>query len=280
MPNGDPGLPNPHEVGDEPPPYIEAPTGGPAMPAGGGGGHWSKEGAADYQGEMQSLTAVTAIAGGLAVFGGGVFTLIGVALGVVALVAGLEVARMDDLVRDPPQPFDRIVNFQRRTSRPPGRNDPVARGLGLIVQYGVTTMVTARGLLDAVERGEGARQAGDADWAITHAGVERLAGAAMNVQFAYQAWAMAAASVSLRGTPHDVTLPAGDVAQLFKWLSDTAAMEQLRKAALESGLTLQEIDHGLAHLRKLEPLAQPALLSDALATHGRQLYAIALKSTR
>ena len=250
------------------------------MPAGGGGGQWSKEGAADYQGEMQTLTAVTAIAGSLVVFGGGVFTLIGLALGAIALVAGLEVDRMDDLIRDPPQPFDHIVNFQRRTSRPPGRNDPVARGLGLIVQYGVTTMVTARGLLDAVERGEGARLAGDADWAITHAGVERLAGAAMNTQFAYQAWAIAAASVSLRGTPHDVTLPAGDVARLLKWLSDAAAMEQLRKAALDSGLTPLEIDHGLARLRSLGPLAQPVLLSEALATHGRTLYAIAMKPRR
>ena len=115
------------------------------MPTGGGGGQWSKEGAADYQGEMQSLTAVTAIAGSLVVFGGGVFTLIGLALGAIALVAGLEVDRMDDLIRDPPQPFDRIVNFQRRASRPPGRNDPIARGLGLTVQSGVTTLVTARG---------------------------------------------------------------------------------------------------------------------------------------
>jgi hypothetical protein len=184
---------------------------------------------------------------------------------------------MDDLVRDPPQPFDRIVQFQRRTSKPPGRNDPVARGLGLIVQYGVTTMVTARGLLDAVERGEGARLAGDVDWAITHAGVERLAGAAMNTQFAYQAWAIAAASVALRGTPHDVMLPAGHVGRLPEWLGDTAAMDQLRKAALESGLTAQEIDQGLARLRRVEPLTQPVLLSDALATHGRRLYGIALK---
>lgn len=279
MPKGEPGLPNPHELGDDPPPYIEGPTGGPAMPTS-GGGQWSKEGAADYQREMQSLTAVTAIAGSLVVFGGGFFTLIGVALGVVALVAGLEVDRMDDLIRDPPQPFDRIVTFQRRTSRPPGRNDPVAYGLGLIVQYGVTTMVTARGLLDAVERGEGARLAGDVDWAITHAGVERLAGAAMNLQFAYQAWAMAAASVSLRGTPSDVVLPAGDDAPLQKWLSATAAMDRLRNAALDSGLTQQEIDQGLANLRNLEPLAKPVLLSDSLMTQGRKLYAIALQSQK
>lgn len=278
MPNGEAGLPGPHELGDEPPPYIEGPTGGPAMPT--GGGQWSKQGAADYQGEMQTLTAVTAIAGSLVVFGGGVFTLIGLALGAVALVAGLEVERMDDLVRDPPQPFERIVKFQRRTSTPPGRDNPVARGLGLIVQYGVTTMVTARGLLDAVERGEGARLAGDPDWAITHAGVERLAASAMNLQFAHQAWAMAAAAVALRGSPHDVTLPAGDVVPLVKWLSDTAAMDQLRKAAVDSGLTPQEVDRGLARLHGLKPLAQPVLLSDALATHGQKLYAMALKAQR
>ena len=38
-----------------------------------------------------------------------------------------------------------------------------------------------------------------------------------------------------------------------------------------------EIDQGLARLRSLEPLAQPVLLSEALETRGRQLYAIALK---
>jgi hypothetical protein len=276
MPNGEPGLPDPDRLGDDPPPYIEGPTGGPAMPTG-GGGQWSKQGAADYQAEMQTMTAVTAIAGSLLVFGGGVFTLIGLTFGVIAVVTGLEVERMNDLVRDPPQPFDRIVNFQRRVSRPPGKNDPIARGLGLIVQYGVTTMVTARGLLDAVERGEGARLAGDADWAITHAGVERLAAAAMHTQFAYQAWAIAAASASLRGTPQDIKLPAGDVARLREWLSDATAMEQLRRSALDSGLTPLEIDRGLARLHSLEPLAQSVLLSEALATHGQTLYAIALK---
>jgi hypothetical protein len=50
---------------------------------------------------------------------------LGLVLGAVALVAW-EVDRMDDLVRDPPQPCDRIVSFDRRTSRPPGGNDPVA----------------------------------------------------------------------------------------------------------------------------------------------------------
>jgi hypothetical protein len=82
---------------------------------------------------------------------------------------------------------------------------------------------------------------------------------------------------AFRGTAHDVMLPAGDVATLLKWLSDTAAMDQLRKAALDSGLTPQEIDQGLARLRALAPLAQPVLLSKALGTHGRKLYAIALK---
>lgn len=277
MPNGEPNLPNPDRLGDEPPPYIEGPTGGPAMPTG-GGGQWSKEGAAEYQAEMQSLTALTAIAGSLLVFGGGVFTLMGLVLGATALVAGLEVERMDDLVRDPPQPFDRIVTFHRRISTPPGKDDPIARGLGLIVQYGVSTMVTARGLLDAVERREGARLAGDADWAITHAGVERLAGAAMNRQFAYQAWAIVAAAVPLRGTASDVRLPAGDIAPLRKWLSDTAAMDRLRQAALDSGLTAGEIERGLARLCRLEPLARPVLLSEALTRHGRTLYAMALKA--
>jgi hypothetical protein len=229
---------------------------------------------------MQTMTAVTAIAGSLLLFGGGVFTLMGLALGACALVCGLEVERMDDLDIDPPQPFDRIVTFQRRTSRPPGRNDPLASALGLIVQYGVTTMVTARGLLDAVERGEGARLAGDIDWAITHAGVERIAGAAMNMQFAYQGWAIAAAAGRLRGGPQDVMLPAGDIAALRGWLSDAAAMEQLRKAALECGLTGEEIDRGLVRLRNLKPLARGVRLSDALATHGGNVYAIALTASK
>jgi hypothetical protein len=277
---GEPGLPNPNDFpGDEPPPYIEGPTGGPAMPTGGGGA-WSKEGAEEYQNEMQTMTAVTAIAGGLLLFGGGVFTLMGIALGACALACGLEFERMDDLTRDPPQPFDGIVTFQRRTSRPPGRNDPVASRLGLIVQYGVTTMVTARGLLDAVERGEGARLAGNLDWAITHAGVARLAAAAMNLQFAYQGWAIASAAAPLRGGPSDPMLPAGDIAPLRKWLSDAAAMEQLRKAALDSGLTADEVDRGLVQLKSVKPLAQPVRLSDSLAAHGQRLYTIALKAQR
>jgi hypothetical protein len=229
---------------------------------------------------MQSMTAVTAIAGSLLLFGGGVFTIMGIVLGACALVCGLEVERMNDLVRDPPQPFDRIVTFQRRTSKPPGRNDPVASAVGLVMQYGVTTMVTARGLLDAVERGEGARLADDIDWAITHAGVARLAAGAMNMQFAYQGWAIAAAAAPLRGSPHDVTLPAGDIAPLRAWLNDAAAMGQLRKAALESGLTAEEIEQSLARMRGVKPLARALRLSDALAAHGRNVYAIALKASK
>jgi hypothetical protein len=75
MPNGDPGLPNSGELpGDEPPPYIEGPTGGPAMPTGGGGA-WTKEGAEDYLGDMRTMMAVSITVGGMAFVAGSEFRL-------------------------------------------------------------------------------------------------------------------------------------------------------------------------------------------------------------
>jgi hypothetical protein len=242
------------------------------MPTGGGGA-WSKQGAADYQGDMQTLTAITAIAGSMVLFAG--WIVVGLALGAVALVAGLEVARMDDIIRDPPKPHDRLVTFHRRISRPPGKNDPVASRIGLVAQYGVTAMVTMQGLLDALERGESARLGGDIDWAVAHDSMARIAARTMAANLAYQAWAIAAAAEALEGTPQDVMIPAGDINPLQKFLGDPERVKQWRAAGLDSGLIDQEIDEAVARLRGIKPLVRAVRPSDGLAAVGRTLYATA-----
>ena len=125
MPNGDPGLPSPEEIPDEPPPYIEGPTGGPAMPTGGGGA-WSKEGAADYQQTMGVMTGILGMAAGFALIAGWVVG--AVAMGLVAVVTGLEADKMSDITRDPPKPYQQPVIFRRRVSNPPGRQIPSQAG--------------------------------------------------------------------------------------------------------------------------------------------------------
>jgi hypothetical protein len=275
MPNGDPGLPNPGELpGDEPPPYIEGPTGGPAMPYGGGGA-WTKAGAADYQQNMGVMTGILGMAAGFALIAGWVVG--AVALGVVAVVTGLEADKAGDIVRDPPKPYEQPVIFQRRVSNPPGRQDPIASLLGLASQYGVTAMVTMQGLLDALERGEGARRDGNIDWAVAHTGVTRIATKTMDINLAYQAWAMTSAAAALKGTAHDVVIPAGDIGPLQKALADPKIVQQWRQAGLDAGLMDAEIDRGLDRLRAIKPLAQGGRLSELLDRTARTIYATAYK---
>jgi hypothetical protein len=275
MPNGDPGLPNPGELpGDEPPPYIEGPTGGPAMPYG-GGATWTKEGAADYQQTMGTMTGLLGAAAGIAMIGGWFFG--GVALALLAVVTGLEADNMSDIARDPPKPYEQPVIFQRRVSNPPGRQDPIASRLGLASQYGVTAMVTTQGLLDALERGEGARRDGNIDWAVAHAGVARVATKTMDTNLAYQAWAMTSAAAALKGTAHDIVIPAGDIGPLQKALADSKIVQQWRQAGLDAGLMGSEIDRAMDRLRATKPLTQGGRLSELLDRTARTIYATAYK---
>jgi hypothetical protein len=274
MPNGDPGLPNPGELpGDEPPPYIEGPTGGPAMPY--GGGTWTKEGAASYQQTMGTMTGLLGAAAGVAIIGG--WLLGGVALALLALVTGLEADSMSDIANDPPKPYEQPVIFQRRVSNPPGRQDPIAGKLGLASQYGVTAMVTMQGLLDALERGEGARRDGNIDWAVAHAGVARIATKTMDTNVAYQAWAMTSAAAALKGTAHDVMIAAGDIGPLQKALADPKIVQQWRQAGLDAGLMDAEIDRAMGRLRAIMPLTQGGRLSELLDRTARTIYATAYK---
>jgi hypothetical protein len=75
------------------------------------------------------------------------------------------------LRNDPPQSYKKLVTFRRRVCRPPSMTDPVFVKLGIVSQRAVFSMVTARGLLDALERTAAAQKARDLDWTITHYGV-------------------------------------------------------------------------------------------------------------
>lgn len=278
MSNGEPGLPSPDEFPPEqPPPYIEGMAGGPAMPT--NVSVWSKDAAADYQQDMQVLTGLTATIGGMLMFVPGGFVL-GIALGVVAVVAGLEVARMDDIVRDPLQPYERPVTFTRRKSRAPGGEDPIASRVGLIAQYGVAAMVTLQGLLDALERYEGARRAGAVDWAINHAAVGRVAARTVTMDLAHQGWAIASAARALSGSTHDIVIPADDISALKKVLGEAERVDHWRRACVEAGLTAREIDEGLTGLRAVTPLATSVRASEALDRVGRAIYTTAYEQLR
>lgn len=204
------GLPGPGEIPNPemPPRYIEGPGGGPAMPPMGAGSSREEkanydEAAEDVDNAAEGMLAVAAAAWLATNFPASVV------LGAGALILTGSAIVLDALGDDPPQPFKKIVTFRRRVCQPPGMSDPVHAKLGLVTQRAVFSMVTAQGLLDALERTAGAQKAGDLDWALTHYGVAIQAHQALVRDLAELAAAMNAAATAVSGKDIDLALSPG-----------------------------------------------------------------------
>jgi hypothetical protein len=119
-------------------------------------------------------------------------------------------------------------------------NDPVLSHLGIASQRGVFALVTARGLLDALERLAGAQKAGNISWAITHYGVASQSYQTLVVDVATLASAMYAAAQALSGSKFDLPLKpaAGGVR---KWIESPGAQAKLWKQLHQAGLLTTEI---------------------------------------
>jgi hypothetical protein len=197
---------------------------------------------------------------------------------VAAGIWAVDAQAFSDLAEDPPQPdYRRIATFRPRVSAPPGRGDPALDPLAVAAQRGVLLLVSARGSLDAVERLQGAAAAGDRDWALVHKGVAVQARWALAVELATLAAALQGAGRALAGTSHDAPLTPGARGGTA-WSEEARLREELPAALRRAGLTPEEADRALAHLRSDPPYRGPASSAAAqLTAGGARLYRLATR---
>jgi hypothetical protein len=228
---------------EKPPDVIEGAGGGAAMPGGGGLSADDKSAygeAADNANYYAAGTAGVAVVSGAVSSGGGllVFGLMSAGFWFLSQV-------FSDLAEDPPQPHEHIVTFQRRVCRPPAMNDPVLSPVGIAIQRAVFSMVTGRGLLQAVERLSSAQQAGDVDWAVTHYGVGAASYQALNVDVATLAAALHAAGNTMSASPLDGPLkPAASGVR--QWIESPGMESKMTKALRDAGYVDAEIKSVIA----------------------------------
>lgn len=228
------GFPGSGSIPDleQPPAYIEGPGGGPATPFGGGGlSHEEKDAYDEASDNANYYAAGTAGVAAVATFttAGG-----GLVFGVMSAGFWLTSQYFSDMAEDPPQSHEQIVTFQPRLCRPPAMNDPILSHSGIAIQRAVFAMVTARGLLDALERLASAQQAGDLNWTVTHYGVASQCYQTLVVDVATLASAIYAAGQALSGSEFDLPLKpaAGGVRE---WIESPGMEAKILKAMREAG---------------------------------------------
>ena len=228
---------------EQPPGVIEGPGGGPAFPTGGlsAGQKNSADSTADALNYLAAGSAGLA-AGGVLLGASAPF---GAVVGILSAISWGFAQLFSDIAEDPPQPYTNIVTFQPRLCSPPGITDPILSHLGIASQRGVFALVTAGGLLDALERSAGAQQAGDLNWAITHYGVASQCYQTLVVDVATLAAALNAAAQALSGSEFDLPLKpaAGGVR---KWINSPGTRASISAQMHEAGLLDSEIESAIA----------------------------------
>jgi hypothetical protein len=173
---------------------------------------------------------------------------------------------------EPPRPFEQIVTFQPRTSRPPETSDPALTRLGIAAQYGVSTLVTGQGYLDALERLSGAQAAGDLNWSITHWGVVQQCRQTLAVDLATTAAALFAAAQSLKTSTFDLSLT-GNVGDVRDWIESPGVERTMARHLDEAGLLPMEIQ-AIFRWWKTNPVYEgsAATISAELEQASRKVY--------
>ncbi len=272
-PNDSNGFPSPEDFpGLLDPVAIEGSGGGPAMPTGGK----TEEEKAGYEEASANANEFAIGAGAIAVVtfetGGGplVFGL---------MAAGFAAAGQyfSNLAHDPPQPHEQIVTFEPRVSRPPGMNDPVLAPSGIAIQRAVFMLVTARGLLDALERLAGAQQAGARNWAVTHYGVASQCYQALVVDLAKLSAAAYAAGKAISGSAFDVPLRTG-AGGMREWIESPGMEATILKAMRQAGFSTAEFNDALRWWTADPKYSGPATTGSALlVSQANKLYTSAQK---
>jgi hypothetical protein len=218
----------------QPPAYVEGEGGGPAFPTGGTSSD-------DKQNYDDASDLANAEAAGAAVAAAGVLIAgpeaapASIFFGVVSGVMWCVSVVFAELAEDPPQPYQHIVSIEpRSTCIPQTPNHALAR-VGIAWQYGVSSLVTARAYLNALERLAGAQQAQDLSWAITHWGVAMQCRQTLVVNLASTAAALYAAAQALKKSAYDYSLAAGG-ADIRKWIEAPGMEQKMGQQLAEAGL--------------------------------------------
>lgn len=266
---------------NQPPAYVEGQGGGPAMPTGGPLGGSDKE----LDGEVEDIFGIytdtlwTACAwASLGEPEDAEFQ------GVICVIAGgLTLAGdfLDLLANDPPQPsYAHPVIFKQRISHPPSVTDPTLEPLRICIQQSLFASVTMQGYLHAIERLQGAQQAGDVTWALIHRGVANLARQQHIVDIANSAAAFYAAGNALKGTKYDIALKSG-MGGVKKWITNRDTKASVAAAMEASGMTPKEIERAIAYAETDPMYTGPAsTLSQVLAKNAERIFAVAVAFER
>ena len=263
---------------NEDPPYIEGPNGGAATPFN-GHPHQGHDGVKDDTGDISGFLDQAA---SIANTAGKILTTVGAAnLGGSLATAGtiLQIASnmMELITGDPPKPYEELVQFSPRDSKPRGMGNPIGAKIGLISQHGVFTTVTAKGCLDALERRKGALLAGDYTWAMVHTGVFVAAREQMAVNLAHMSAGIYATSQAIKGTQHDVDIDAGKQSEVLAWLGGASVAGDIAQQCREAGLNDDEVNVGLgriksaAHFKGLPDA--PTSVSQSMANNAKEIHA-------
>ena len=268
------GFPSPEDFPDlQDAPPIEGSGGGPAMPTSGGK---TEEEKAGYEEAAANANEMAIVTGAIAVLtfetGGGA-----VVFGLMSAAFAAAGQYFSNLANEPPQPHEQIVTFESRVSRPPGMDDPVLSPSGIAIQRGVFTLVTARGLLDALERLTSAQQAGDRNWAVTHYGVASQCYQALVVDLAKLSAAAYAAGKAISGSAFDVSLSAG-AGGMRAWIESPGMEAKILKAMREAGFSTAEFNDAVRWWKTDPKYSGPATTASALLiSEANKLYASAQK---
>ena len=251
---------------------IEGSGGGPAMPTGGK----TAEEKAGYEEASANANELAIAAGAIAVLtaetGGGALV-----FGLMAAAFAAAGQYFANLAHDPPQPHEQIVTFEPRVCRPPGMDDPVLAPSGIAIQRAVFTQVTARGLLDALERLGGAQRAGDRNWAVAHYGVASQCYQALVVDLAKLSAAAYAAGKAIAGSAFDVPLATG-AGGMRDWIASPGMEARILKAMRQAGFSTAEFNDALKWWTTDPKYSGPATTGSALlVSEANRLYTSAQK---
>ncbi|NRF71411.1 hypothetical protein HLB44_30940 [Aquincola sp. S2] len=242
--SGGSGLPGPEGNPDleQPPAFKEGIGGGPAMPAGGLSVE-QKEGydeASDGANYLAAGSAAIAVLAGAASSGGGALV-----FGLISAGSWWLSQQLSDIAEDPPRPHEHLVTFRGRLCRLPATDEPALLASGIVVQRAAFALVTARGLLDSLERLASARLAGDLDWAVTHYGVASQCHQALVVDVATFASALYAAGRAIAGSPYDLPVKAAG-GGVRAWIESPGMEARVLKAMHTAGYSHAEFDKVVA----------------------------------
>lgn len=257
-------------------PIYEGEGGGPAGPSGPGFSNNDKAEMQDVSNTaVGTAAAVGVVATALSAIGAAP---VGAGAGVVAAFVGFLGLVLKGMAADPPKPYERIVRFRRREFEYTPPKTELERRAFVVAQHAMFAVITGGGLLDAVERRDGAIQDRCVDWAIAHNAVARTAAATFRVDLATMAVAMLRLADEIRGTELDIVIDAERVVTFKKWFADPDNRDHLQRTLDQNGVGPAEVEEALALVTSDQATkALQGRTSELLSARANSIYDAAVR---